>query len=214
VGGIPRVVAGTPLPKCGLCGDDLTFFFQVAFPAPHRWKGHSLAVFACTTTADDDSDGEGDDRHLIPEMPELAGSGVDVSREFLEEYQQAFRFLVFETARGEPMPGYVERVAFAPLRMTDTRQRAIGVLNDEPRWRIEDERPSTVAGSRPVFLLQLFADVAFPTVAGAPPQMVPGLDGKPAPSVNRNSYDLFVSNNIYFFGPAKPDSAIYVFTQR
>jgi hypothetical protein len=214
VGGIPRVPAGIPAPTCLLCGAELTFYFQVAFSVPHPWKGYSLAVFACTTTADDDSDGEGDDRHLIPKMPDDAGKGADVSRDFLEAYQQAFRFLVFETARGEPMRGYAERVAFAPLDTSGTRQRAIGLLNDKPQWRSEDESPAALAGSRPVFLLELFGDVLFPTVEGSPPQMVPGLDGKPAPSVYGGRYHLFVSNYIYLFGPAKPDSAVYAFTQR
>jgi hypothetical protein len=211
VGGIPLVPAGTPIPTCALCGADLTFFFQVAFPSSHHWQGHSLSVFACTATADDDSDGEGDDQHLIPADPY---DGPDVSRDFLEEYQRAFRFLVFETAIGEPLDGYVEKIAFAPLEMSRKREGAIGFLNDKPQWRLDDESPTTVAGSRTAFLLELFREIVFPTVEGAPPQMVPGLDGSPAPSNYTDSYSLFVANEIYLFGPKKPDSAVCVLIQK
>src|SRR5262249_21710049 len=52
IGGIPRLPVGTPLPECLICGSELTFFFQVAFPAQHWWRGLSLAMFACTACAD------------------------------------------------------------------------------------------------------------------------------------------------------------------
>lgn len=207
IGGTPRLPAGTSSPKCGLCRAELTFFLQLAFPESHPWHGHSLAVFACTA--------KGDDEHLIPDMldaDELKGAAAP--RGFLEKYQQAFRLFVFETARGEAMPGYRPRVAFAPLELLSTKEGAIGLVNGKPKWENGDETPSKVAGSAAVFLLELFKDTKFPTVKGAPPQMEEINRGKPKRAIFANLYSLFVSNFIYFFGASKPSSAVYVLTQR
>ena len=57
------------LPHCGLCRAPQTFFFQVAFPAPHSSAGRSPAVFACTRRADD--------VNLIPPMLEGALACAD-----------------------------------------------------------------------------------------------------------------------------------------
>jgi len=152
-----------------------------------------LAVFACTSKVtsiyEDDDD-------------------------FVEKYQRAFRIMVFETERGEMMRGYVERVAFAPLELEGRRQGAIGFLNDKPKWENGDNAPATVAGSPAMFLFQLFAEIAFPTVEGAPPQMEIGFDDEPEPVVEEGLYRLFLQNNVYFFGGTTPDSAVYVITQK
>jgi len=207
VGGIPRVLPGTTPPKCGLCGADLTFFFQVAFPAPHAWHGHSLALFVCTSGGDRD--------HLIPDMLDADEmKGASAPRDFLETYQKAFRILVFESALGETLRGYRERVAFAPLDVRSTKEGAIGFLNDKPKWESGDETPGKVAGSAPVFLLQVFAQTDFPVVKGAPRQMVPGNKGKPRRTLSPDLYYLFSSGAVYLFGPRKPDSAVYVLIQR
>jgi hypothetical protein len=156
-----------------------------------------------------------DENHLIPEMledDELKGAAAP--RRFLERYQQAFRILVFATARGEPMPGYRVRVAFAPLDIRTTREGAIGFLNDKPKWESGDETPSQVAGSAPVFLLQVFAHSDFPKVKGAPRQMESAGKGKRRRTVWADGYYLFASDAIYFFGPKTPDSAVYVLVQR
>jgi hypothetical protein len=207
IGGIPHLPPGTRHPTCGLCGADLTFFFQVAFPASHPWRGHSLALFTCITGADQD--------HLIPDMlddDEL--KGAIASRQFLETYQKAFRLFVFESAAGEALPGYRERVAFAPLELQSAKEGAIGILNDKPKWEAGNETPGKVAGSPPVFLLQVLAQAEFPTVNGAPPLMVPGSNGKPRRSLYEDRYYLFSSGAVYFFGPKTPDPAVYVLVQR
>ena len=122
--------------------------------------------------------------------------------DFVEKYQRAFRIMVFETERGEMMRGYVERVAFAPLELEGRRQGAIGFLNDKPKWENGDNAPATVAGSPAMFLFQLFAEVTFP------------FDDEPEPVVDEGLYQLFLQNNVYFFGGTTPDSAVYVITQK
>ena len=50
IGGKPKLPPGTEIPKCTLCGRELTFFFQIAFPENYPWAGKSMAVFDCTDT--------------------------------------------------------------------------------------------------------------------------------------------------------------------
>lgn len=50
IGGKPCIPPSVPLPVCKICGEPLTFFFQVAFPEGHMWAGKSLAFFFCSAT--------------------------------------------------------------------------------------------------------------------------------------------------------------------
>ena len=47
IGGKPKLPPNVDIPKCGLCGKELTFMLQVAFPQGHPWAGKSMAVFYC-----------------------------------------------------------------------------------------------------------------------------------------------------------------------
>ena len=62
LGGKPKLPPDVSLPSCRLCGKELAFFFQVAFPQGHKWEGKSMAVFYCVE--------EWHDRYCIPELPD------------------------------------------------------------------------------------------------------------------------------------------------
>ncbi len=49
IGGKPCLPSSVSLPVCKICGEPLTFFFQVAFPEGHIWAGKSLAFFFCSS---------------------------------------------------------------------------------------------------------------------------------------------------------------------
>jgi hypothetical protein len=86
IGGLPNLPADVPLPSCGLCGANMTFFFQVQFPAKHAWAGRVMAIFACTSCSDLD--------HGTPPMaPDLE----HLPDGFLDGYEKNFKILAFES---------------------------------------------------------------------------------------------------------------------
>jgi hypothetical protein len=111
VGGRPRLPRGHVLPICRLCGAGQTFFFQIAFPPDHAWATLTLAVFSCTSCADES--------HLIPAMLSGPLRGANIPRDFLVDYQTNFRFEVFETNAGRMASDYRERVSFRRVQLTD-----------------------------------------------------------------------------------------------
>jgi hypothetical protein len=207
IGGRPRLPPNGPIPSCGLCKAEQTFFFQVAFPEDHEWAGLSLATFACTSCADEN--------HLIPPM--LKGrrrKAIDIPEGFLESYQVNFRFRVFETAKSVPQ-GYDERVAFHRWLLQPAQAAGAGTkLGGTPDWLQDDEAPATYAGRTPmVFLMQIERGFEFPLVPGAPPQMELALDGTPEPA-ERPYYQLFIGNAIYLFGTQdRSQPLVYAITQ-
>lgn len=203
-GGLPKLPDGTAAPHCQRCHTALTFFFQLAFSASHAWSGHSVAVFACTSCADENA--------LIPEMPGGKLSGADVPEEFLKRYGTNFGTIVFETRAGRIQSDYPLRVEFAQLSSCQQRKSAFAQIGGAPVWVLENESPSKVAGATATFLFQLRQGIEFRTVEGAPPQMSIGLDGSPELGAPGH-YELFLGNAIYFFGPEKPSSLIYILTQ-
>lgn len=207
IGGKPVLPRNQAIPPCALCGADQTFFFQVAFPDDHVWEGLSLAVFSCTSCADEN--------HLIPEMLSGTLTGADIPKGFLINYQRNFHFAVFETSQGELSAQYQERVRFRPIRLerTDSNCR-IGQVGGVPTWVLEDESPATYDAQVPMhFLLQLDAGLEFETVQEAPPQMEVGLAGGVEPSPY-DFYQLFIGNAIYLFGTSSRTPAlVYAITQ-
>jgi len=206
VGGFPNLPKEEPIPSCKLCSSTLSFFFQVAFPAGHVWHGKSLAVFACTSCVDEGS--------LIPEMLDQKLLGADIPDGFLERYQTNFRFVVFASETGTLRNEYQPRVAFRRLNLAPLKasSKAVSKIGGRPVWMLDDESPATYAGRHRVeFLLQIGEKAEFPTVKGAPPQIELDLTRKPTPSP-RSFYQLFLGNQIYFFG-VNGLPLVYVVTQ-
>ncbi len=207
VGGKPVLPRGNAIPKCALCRAEQTFFLQVAFPDDHVWTGLSLAVFSCTSCADKN--------HLIPEMLSGVLTGADIPANFLNVYQLNFHFVVFETAQGQLVRQYQERVRFRPicLERADSKHR-IGQVGGGPAWILEDESPESYDAHDPMyFLFQVDGSIEFETVQGAPPQMEVGLTGDPEPSPH-DFYQLFIGNAVYLFGAGRQTPAlVYAITQ-
>jgi hypothetical protein len=203
-GGQPKLPDNIDLPTCANCQARLTFFFQIAFPVLHSWQGYSMAVFACTSCADEHT--------LIPEMLQGQLAHAEVTSDFLRQYATNFRTLVFETSAARIRDKYSVAVQFSVLSPCRHRSAAFAQVGGSPSWVLEDETPSKVAGSTAIFLFQLLQGLDFRTLGGAPPQMDLALDGSPqlgAPG----RYQLFLGNEIYFFGPTEPSSLVYVLTQ-
>lgn len=203
-GGQPKLPSDVNHPTCSTCHSPLTFFFQVAFSAPHPWRGHSLALFSCTCCANENA--------LIPEMLKGQLAGANVTEEFLRRYATNFRALVFETAAAQIQGRYPPRVLFAPLAVVQRSKSYFARVGGEPAWVLEDESPGEVAGSEATFLLQLRRGLDFPTYPDAPPQVDIGLDGSQE-AAELGKYELFLRNEVYFYGTSKPSPLVYIFTQ-
>jgi hypothetical protein len=192
IGGRPALPDYCELPRCRLCGAEETFFLQVAFPDQHPWSGRTLAIFACTSCADEE--------HLIPEMLDGPLAGADIPAGFPADYQKNFRLLVFPTSDARLRGDYTERVRFAPFRLTPSDDDALNKLGGTPLWLLDDESPGKYAGEHEMrFLMQLAPDTRFPIHPDAPRQVELNLRRQPVPSPN-DYYQLFLGNGLYLFG--------------
>ena len=140
----------TEIPKCELCGNELTFMFQVAFPQGHVWAGKSLAVFYCVESWHD--------RYCIPELPQRIVD-ADISEEFLRNYERNIHVIVFDTPIGKMVDTYQEKIAFQILKTIpekQTKQEWDFVMGGRPIWIMGiSEKPNTIAGiEKPALLLQ------------------------------------------------------------
>lgn len=171
IGGKPKLPPDVFLPSCRLCGKELAFFFQLAFPQGHKWEGKSMAVFYCVE--------EWHDQYCIPELPDGPSlNKVDVTADFLNQYQRNFRVLVFDTAKAVLVEGYQEKVAFRSMAITQEDKTDRGwdmVIGGRPVWIMgQAERPASVAGDKkPVLLLQVREDFKFPILPDAPREAAP-----------------------------------------
>ena len=207
IGGKPKLPSGTVIPLCSLCAAEQTFFFQTAFPEDHVWNGLTLAVFACTSCADENL--------LIPEMLSGPLFGAKIPTNFLTSYQKNFHFEAFDSTTGKLAEGYRERIRFHQILLERGDDGPIlGKMGGVPSWILEDESPRTYDSRIPMhFLLQLTPGFEFKTVRGAPPQIEVGLMGNPEPSPY-DFYKLFIGNAVYMFGTTKgANNLIYALTQ-
>lgn len=208
VGGYPRLPPATQIPSCVLCNAPQTFFMQFEFPLDHLWSGSDLAIFACTSCANEN--------YLIPRMLDQPLQGVSVPVGFLEEYQRNFRLVVFPTMQGKLRTDYSRKVAFRRLRLGATEDVSVARsrVGGTPFWILGDETPSRYADAVDLqFLLQWQGDYLFETLPGAPPQVELGLDGNPTNSPE-HGYRLFIGNEIYLFGTVPPaHPRVYLLTQ-
>jgi hypothetical protein len=207
IGGKPKLPEEMAMPSCELCCEELTFFFQVAFPENHTWRGLSLAVFTCTLCANED--------YVIPSMVSGHLLGANIPQTFLQEYQVNFRLLVFDTNKGKLRSDYEEKIRFKQwkLNQTSTPNVKANKIGGAPSWILEDETPATYdTNTSMFFLMQIQEGFEFELVEGAPPQKelyddFPGY--KPSPF-----YKLWLGNFAYFFGTADRNLPfVYVISQ-
>ena len=194
IGGKPKLPPDIEIPKCDLCGKELFFMFQVAFPEGHEWEGKSMAVFYCIETWHDS--------YCIPQ---LSDDMKNISQQFLEEYERNFRILVFDTSCGKIVDTYKEKVSFQPLKPVledKTKAQWDFVIGGRPIWIMGmSEKPDTIADvKKPKLLLQVREDFQFNTLPDSPRQANPFSPDK----LSRFPwYELFASDRIYFWGVQK-----------
>lgn len=210
IGGKPKLPPDMPLPVCRLCGKEMAFFFQVAFPQGHKWEGRSMAVFYCVE--------EWHHQYCIPELPHSPSlDKADVTADFLAQYQRNFQTLVFDTGKAVPVDGYREKIAFQSLAITQedkTDGRWDMVMGGRPVWIMgRREKPASVAGDRkPVLLLQVREDFKFPILPHAPREADPFFPTKVSPF---SWYSLFARDRIYFWGGQSQEKEwVYISVQK
>lgn len=207
IGGKPKLPPDIEIPKCELCGKELAFLFQAAFPQGHAWAGKSMAVFYCVESCHG--------KYCIPELPQKIAE-ADISEEFLSNYERNFRIFVFDTSQGEMLDTYQEKVAFRAFRAIpekQTRQEWDFVIGGRPVWVMgKSEKPRTIAGTeKTVLLLQVKEDYHFRILPDAPKAADPfapdGLSVFPW-------YYIFAANRVYFWGAEKDNKKwVYIAVQ-
>jgi hypothetical protein len=207
IGGLPALPIDFQIPRCKLCSSEQTFFFQLEFPAGHVWSGVSLAVFSCTSCADENS--------LIPAMLACQLSGADIPLGFLDSYQTNFRFLVFRRDSAQLVERYKERIAFKRIQLeAGDSHSEVGQVGGTPTWILGNEFPNSYNSQTPMeFLLQLKSGLKFPILSSAKPQIELDISGRPQPSPEP-FYQLFLGNELYLFGSVGLSTPlVYAITQ-
>lgn len=209
IGGIPKLPLSTTNPVCSLCGHEMSFMFQIAFPDDHFWAGKTLALFFCLDCFGDE--------FCIPEMPQ--GDSlyhVEIPEGFLDSYQRNFKVLVFDTKDGVPCNDYCERVAFRKIDFIaeeKNSEEAEFTVGGRPIWLMGRETPGNYASNQKLKLLfQIREDFKFPKFEEAAPQADEFSKTKLSPYP---WYDLFARNRIYFWGTnPKKDPKVYISVQK
>ncbi|HBV81214.1 MAG TPA: hypothetical protein DEB74_00145 [Lachnospiraceae bacterium] len=194
IGGKPCIPADILLPTCKVCGEPLTFFFQVAFPKGHMWEGKSLAFFFCTSTYY-----KHDAHEWFPPIL-LANDGEDVSFKELESnsYQTLFKVYFFDTKNGVLREDYHEKVMYHRIDWKPGRRRDKKIpiiLAGEPIWMdsFQRERPKSCGGKNMELILQVADYFNFEKYPDAPPEM------KKSYIANKNSFQPRKENNYTLF---------------
>jgi hypothetical protein len=193
IGGVPRLPADAQIPRCGHCGSEMTFYFQVAWPEGSPLPGYSFACFACTSC---------DGIHAgIPECVSGAPLGAEVPEGLCDYTARRYAYLSFPTTDGRPALQYTPRVVFKRwlVRPATTASYNGVKIGGVPTWAYEDYWPATICGQPAFFLMQIPGDYYYEPMETAPPQMVYDcFKEKVVPC--RGDFDLFLANWIYFFG--------------
>lgn len=218
IGGKPCLPPSIPLPVCKICGEPLTFFFQVAFPEGHIWAGKSLALFFCSATYH-----KHDDKQKLP-RPVHADTKNDFDIPSGElapnSYQTMFRAIVFDTADGVLREDYQERVAYQEIEWKSRRakdKKTHIVLGGEPIWmKYGKERPASYGGKPMGLILQVAENFNFDKLPDAPSEMERSHMGNLRYKARKEpNYTLFYEfNRIYLWGPEDPsDPVVYINVQ-
>lgn len=170
IGGKPCIPMDIPLPICKICGEPLTFFFQIAFPKEHMWAGKSLAFFYCIRAYD-----KHNSKEKFPPM--LIGGDPIVADGVLEpdSYQTLFRAVYFDTEKGVVREDYEERVAYQRIDWIKIKKKDPSVplaLAGEPVWMgYGNERPKIYEEKKLQLVLQVAERFRFDKNPDAPSQM-------------------------------------------
>jgi hypothetical protein len=197
-GGIPNIPQRFELPYCKLCGAEMTFFFQIAFPEKHVWGGKALALFHCTSCWDFDN-----------YWPNTVYSQeyTMLPNDFLDTYQTNFRIYVFDVAEATKQRYEskqilkFERLEFETISPSSNVTKLGGKPNwSKNRWdgKGADKiyKQVTYMGGGVVFLLQIKPDWTFEPLDGVPEQ-APGGGLK-------KTYSIFRGPHVYFLGTTAP----------
>lgn len=212
IGGKPCIPANIPLPVCKICGDPLTFFFQVAFPKGHMWEGKSLAFFFCDSTYY-----KHDAHDMLP--PVLLGDEDEVSSAELspDNYQTLFRIYFFDTKDGVLREDYQEKVMYQRIDWKEGSRRDKKVpiiLAGEPIWMesFQRERPKSCDGKRLELVLQVADYFNFEKYPDAPSEMERNDTTEEPPFQPReeNNYTLFADfNRVFLWGTTDKENPVF-----
>jgi len=212
-GGVPNMPKHLQLPICTLCGAEMTFYFQIAFPDRHVWNGWIMCVFHCTSCYDVENF-----------WPKAAYGGmIHIPDDYVDKYQTNFRVLVYEISETSLMRTEARRVLKFErivLEKLNPNNRYYGTtkVGGKPAWSYENEpdlyKRMTYMGGGFVFLMQIAADWKFTPLEEAPPQpwFQPPETYKESPY-----YYLFNGPPIYFLGTTSLNldpPRVYVIAQR
>lgn len=211
IGGKPCIPPSVPLPVCKICGEPLTFFFQVAFPEGHMWAGKSLAFFFCSADYHKHKDKE----QLPCPVHADTKDNFDIPAGELnpESYQKMFRAIVFDTSEGVLREDYQERVAYQEIEWESRKakdKKTPILLGGEPIWtgikKYGKERPASYGGKPMGLILQVAENFNFDKLPDAPPEMEEDFmgDERFVARVEPN-YTLFYEfNRVYLWGTGGP----------
>lgn len=214
IGGKPCIPATILLPTCKICGDPLTFFFQVAFPKGHMWEGKSLALFFCDSTYY-----KHDAHDMLP--PVLLRDEDDLSDNDLDpdHYQTLFRVFFFDTRDGVIREDYQEKVRYQRIDWKEGRRRDKKVpiiLAGEPVWMESHwrERPRSCGGNRMEFVLQVadyFNFEIYPNALSEMEANYMALQGQPPfRPREENNYTLFCDfNRVFLWGTTDKQNPVF-----
>lgn len=205
IGGKPCIPMDIPLPVCKICGEPLTFFFQIAFPKEHMWAGKSLAFFYCIRAYDKHNDAQ--------QFPKLIGKNPVVADGVLEpdSYQTLFRAVYFDTEKGVVREDYKERVAYQRIDWVRIKKKDPYVpftLAGEPVWMkyYGSERPKIYEGEKMELILQVAERFRFDKYPDAPSQMD---ELEPYPREEDNYTFFFDHNRVYLWATKERENPVF-----
>ena len=211
IGGKPCIPKDEFLPICKICGEPLTFFFQVAFPQGHMWEGKSLAFFYCTCTCHKHDD--------IQKFPPSIHTGTKNDLFHIpdgeidpEIYQTLFRVIFFDTVDGVLREDYKEKVKYQKIDWKSSKKKnkkAPIIIAGEAIWSKEFgmERPISYEGKDMELVLQVADYFNFEKLDDASPEMEETYK-KNNPFIPRkeNNYTFFFEfNRVYLWGTVEKE---------
>ena len=209
IGGKPNLPLSLSIPKCTICGDEMTFMFQIAFPKEHFLNKKTMSVYFCTL--------KDHDIYCIPEIPppdvffdketDEYIDNIEVTKEFLEQYERNFKILVFDTDNAEIVESYEEKCIFKNIEfeMSEYTNPDIDfVIGGEPIWIMgEDinETPNSICEDTNIgLIMQIREDYIFDKHFDAHIQENEYRVETNEEKLRRIPYMLFASDRIYFWG--------------
>lgn len=220
IGGKPCLPPSISLPVCKICGEPLTFFFQVTFPEGHMWAGKSLAFFFCSSYQKHESG-----LWMPPEIhpTEMNLFAIPDGELDVEVYQTLFRAIVFDTLDGAMREDYQERVVYQEIIWKPNKKKVKSVpiiLGGEPIWigyrNYPKRQPASYQGKPMDLILQIAENFNFEKLSDAPPEMNKCFQQNiPFEERTQPDYTLFCEfNRIYLWGPKDPsDTVVYINVQ-